>query len=1056
MTVSIIASALERITSKSIPISDVISTAEALTAQGRGDLADLIYKVWCSFNADNPQRFAVLFNRGVLLSNLGELAEAETALRETIALNPDFMPAHVNLGRIVERRGDPDGAIAAWLSGVERLARVTGEALGYKTVMFKQISRVLMDHARSSQAEAVLLTCLENDATQRDAVGQYLPLRLAQCKWPIVAPSEKVDRDTLMRGIQPLSMAAYTDDPMLILASAWRHVKQDVDRGLRPELGFRHDRRNAVIDLTNRRVRIGYVSSDLRDHAIGYLMAELFELHDKGKVEVFAYNCGPASISSHTHRIKAAVEHWVDITSMSDDEAAARIAADGIDVLIDVNGLTKDARTAVFGRRPAPIQINWLGFPASIASPYHNYIIADEWIIPPDFEVFYTEKVLRLPCYQANDRKRVMSPHRPTRAEVGLPEKAVVFCCFNGPQKISRFTFDRWMTILTRTPESVLWLLDASPETNARLGDYAEQRGVSRSRIVFAPKMDNPAHLARYPLADMMLDTSPYGAHTTASDALWMGVPVVTLSGRSFASRVCGSLVRAAGLPELVCEDPASYIDRAVSLAAAPEQLRQLRERLDAGRDSCTLFDMDLLTARLEQLYLEVCQAHQAGRTPQPDLRNLDAYMDVGVSLDHDAKELTLATDYASLYRSALARHHWMRPIPADDRFWRDIDIATFTGAREVDPEPSPAKPHPLAQLVALYDAASTRLCFPLTSEDEAEIDRLTAEAAALDVPVPPTAEFEGWLKHYRLALEAIDLSHLRQAATTPGSDEPVVFATALGADLTLAGVKAAAKRLGAEVVFFVAADDVYVEKYARWYVLSVLKNVDVPALVVVHVIGGAGRLGAIAQTVDIRDPRLIYAGDAFDAEAVVTRCHDTPPKNVSARPVAHFQSVRFQRLGALLRALKRPVFVSDIDLLLQTGVSDLLSRCQGADLVLNENTGNTNAGSRLTANLLLAFPTTKALAFVGFLETYLKEMLSRADVTRWIDQFALLMSYQALLRSDSDANVQFFDTDTDINNVMYRTYQDNPFRFLSLYHGFDMSSLEAHHKQLIAPLAAE
>jgi predicted O-linked N-acetylglucosamine transferase (SPINDLY family) len=901
-----------------------------------------------------------------------------------------------------------------------------------------------------------LLTCLEHDATQGDAVGQYVSLRLSQCKWPIVSPTETVDRATLMRGMQPLSMAAYTDDPMLLLASAWRHVKQDVDKDLLSGLDVRHDRRNAVIDLSNRRLRIGYVSCDLGDHAIGDMMADLFERHDKSKVEVFAYSCGPASDSNCTHRMKAAVEHWVNITTPSDYAVAARIAVDGIDVLVDVDGLTKDARTAVFGRRPAPIQINWPGFPGSIASPYHNYIIADDWIIPPDFEIFYTEKVLRLPCYQASDRNRALSPHRPTRAQAGLPEQGVVFCCFDGPQKISRFTFDRWMSILQQTPGSVLWLLDASPETNARLGDHAEQRGVARSRIVFAPKMAKPDHLARYPLADLMLDTAPHGADTAAADALWMGVPVITLSGRSFASRICGSSVRAAGLPDLVCEDPDDYVRRAVALAAAPEQLALLRERLEAGRDTCTLFDMAQLTSNLEQLYLEVCQAHQAGQTPQPDLRNLDVYFDVGVAIDHDAVDLTLATDYASLYRTALARRHWSRPIPADNRLWRDADIAAVTRPRQTEPTPAPAERHPLIQLVAHFDAASERLCFPLTSETEAEIDRIATEAAALEVSVPPDTDWERWLRYYRLGFQAIDLEHLRQPATTPQSDDPVVFATALGADLTLAGVKAAAKRLGAEAVFFVAADDVYVEKYARWYALSVLKNVDVPALVIVHVIGGAGRLGAIAKSVDVPDPRLIYAGDAFDAEAIVTRCHAAPPYNQAPRPIAHFQSVRFQRLGALLRALKRPVFVSDIDLLLQSGVSDLLDRSQNADLVLNENRGSTAAGSRFTANLVLAFPTPKALVFVDFLASYLTEMLDRADVHRWIDQFGLLMAYQALLRHEGDVNVQFFDTDLDINNIIYRNYQDNPFRFLSLYHGFDMTSLEAHRERLTLQIAAE
>ena len=266
-------------------------------------------------------------------------------------------------------------------------------------------------------------------------------------------------------------------------------------------------------------------------------------------------------------RTKAAVEHWIDIRELSDDDAARRIGADGIDVLVDINGPTRDSRTGVFARHPAPVQVNWLGYPGTMASPYHHYIIADGWIVPEGSEIFYSEKVARLPCYQPNDRKRQIAPERPTRPAVGLPDDAFVFCCFNGTHKITRPTFDRWLEILNRVPSSVLWLLESSKETMTRLADYAERKGVARSRIVFAPRERNPVHLARYPLADLFLDTAPYGAHTTASDALWMGVPVLTLSGRSFASRVCGSLVRSAGLANLVVTRPGDYVERAIALA---------------------------------------------------------------------------------------------------------------------------------------------------------------------------------------------------------------------------------------------------------------------------------------------------------------------------------------------------------------------------------------------------------------------------------------------------------------------------------------------------------
>jgi predicted O-linked N-acetylglucosamine transferase (SPINDLY family) len=670
-------STLQQVTSGAIDLAGLIHACQLLSGAGRNELAQQVYKVWTGFNADHPNRYAVEFNRAVLLSAAGDLAEAQAALQASIAAKPDFMPAYVNLGGVLERKGDAEAAIALWMSGVDKLQVVSSEALDYKTILLKQISRVLMDKQNPAAAERTLQACLENDASQRDAVGQYVPLRIGQCKWPVLVPSAKVDHATLMRGIQPLSLAAFSDDPLLLLAAAWLYVKDDIEKkATLPPI----DRRNAPIDLTNRRMRIGYVSSDLRDHAIGYLMAEVLELHDRSKVEVFAYYCGPPSDSPHAQRNKAAVEHWIDIREMSDDEATARIGADGIDVLVDINGLTKDARTGLFARRAAPIQVNWLGFPGSMGSPYHNYIVADDWIIPPDSELYYSEKVVRLPCYQANDRRRVVAEHRPSRTEVGLPETGVVFCCFNGAQKISRFTFDRWMEILQRTPGSVLWLLDSALETNVRLGDEAEARGVARERIVFAAKLANPYHMARYGLADLFLDTSPYGAHTTASDALWMGVPVLTLSGRSFASRVCGSLVRSAGLPELVCDTPEAFVEQAVALAADPQRLKSLRARLEASRDTCVTFDMSLLTSELEGLYQRMCEDHQAGRTPQPDLRNLEAYLEAGVQSNPDVEEMLGVTDYHERYVRALAARHRMRPLPADGKLWTAEQIALVDG----------------------------------------------------------------------------------------------------------------------------------------------------------------------------------------------------------------------------------------------------------------------------------------------------------------------------------------------------------------------------------------
>jgi predicted O-linked N-acetylglucosamine transferase (SPINDLY family) len=405
----------------------------------------------------------------------------------------------------------------------------------------------------------------------------------------------------------------------------------------------------------------------LREHAVGYLMTEVFGLHNRANVEVFAYYCGPTASDPLHANFKAAADHWSSISDLDDVSAAQRIAQDEIQILVDLNGYTREARLKLVAQRPAPVIVNWLGFPGTMASPYHHYIIADDWIIPKTHEIYYSERVLRLPCYQPNNRKRNVSPRAPSRAEAGLPEKGIVYCCFNGAHKISQFTFDRWLMVLARVPGSVLWLLGNTAATNERLRDYAARRGIARERLVFAEKLANPAHLARYVLADLFLDTTPYGAHTTASDALWMGIPVLTLSGRSFASRVCGSLARAAGIPELVCTSAEEFVERAVDLGNGPT-LRSLRERLRAGRDSCTLFDMPLLVRHLEKLYGQMWEQFERGELPRPDLANLDVYLEVGSQVNHEELEIQTVVDYHGWWREMLAGRHGFRPMEPDRR----------------------------------------------------------------------------------------------------------------------------------------------------------------------------------------------------------------------------------------------------------------------------------------------------------------------------------------------------------------------------------------------------
>lgn len=660
---------VKRASESGMSVLELVGLAEKLKVQAGHVPVATLYKTWIENNNGHQLLYAVLFNYSAVLTEMGNLQGAREALEASLSLNPDFAPARINLGRIYERFGSPDLSVEQWTTAIDRLAIVNGTNIAHKTTALNQMARVLESNSRDEASEALLRQSLEIDPHQSEVLQHYLAARQRLCEWPLVQPFDRVSREAMMSNMSPLSMAVYTDDPLLQLASNALYNKRDVGDPVAPVMtshwAAREGRKGAPL-------RIGYLSSDLRTHAIGFLMAEMFELHNRQEVEVFVYYCGIIPDDAMMQRIKGTVDHWVSITEMDDATAARRIADDGIQILVDVNGYTRDGRVKMLPLRPAPVIVNWLGFPGSMASPYHHYIIADDWIIPPEHEIYFSEKVLRLPCYQPNDRKRVISSKTPTRQEMGLPEEAMVYCCFNGTQKISQPTFNRWLTILKRVPNSVLWLLSGNDEAQKRLCEYAEVRGVDPSRFIFAAKMPNAEHLARYPLADLFLDTSPYGAHTTASDAMWMGVPVLTLDGRAFASRVCGSLVRAAGIPELACATPDEYVDRAVALGKDREALSTYRQKLAAQRDSCDLFNTPKLVQSLESLYKQMWSDYESGSLPQPDLTNLDVYLEIGSKQDHDAMEVLALDDYEGWWAQNISKRHHHRPVQTDHRFWTE------------------------------------------------------------------------------------------------------------------------------------------------------------------------------------------------------------------------------------------------------------------------------------------------------------------------------------------------------------------------------------------------
>ena len=367
------------------------------------------------------------------------------------------------------------------------------------------------------------------------------------------------------------------------------------------------------------RVRIGYVSGDFHNHATAFLMAGLFECHDRRQFEVIAFSIGPATQDEMRLRLHSAFDAFHDLREFSDREVAQRIADAGIDILVDLKGFTEHARFGIFTYRPAPIQVCYLGFPGTTGADCMDYVIADATVTPFEHQPWYTERIVQMPhSYQVNDRKRRIADQIPSRAEAGLPASGFVFCCFNNNYKITPAVFDIWMRLLHQVPGSVLWLLKDNELAGTNLLREAAQRGVAPERLVFAKRLPLAEHLARHRLADLFLDTLPCNAHTTASDALWVGLPVLSCIGETFAGRVGASLLRAVGLPEMVVDNLVDYEARALALATDPEALAQLRSRLLAQRDTAPLFDTDRFRRDLESAYQTMWQRHQQGLPPAP------------------------------------------------------------------------------------------------------------------------------------------------------------------------------------------------------------------------------------------------------------------------------------------------------------------------------------------------------------------------------------------------------------------------------------------------------
>jgi protein O-GlcNAc transferase len=550
--------------------------------------------------------------RGNVFSDLKRYAEAFAAYDRALALKPDFTCAWLARGNVFYDLKRYDEAFAAYDKALALAPDLEGAWLGCGNAFY--------DVKRYDEAFAAYDRAFSLNPDVIGAEGARLHSKTLLCDWRNL----HAEYEHLIRSVNadkastaPFALIAISSsaEAQLKCAKTWSatNYPQFTD-SVWCENAYRHEK-----------IRIGYVSADFHQHATSYLIAGIFACHDRSKFEVTAFSIGPAEHSELRKRLESSFDRFSDVGALSDDEIALRIKKAEVDILIDLKGLTQNRRTGIFARRPAPIQVSYLGYPGTMGAAYIDYIVADSILIPASQREHYSEKIVYLPhSYQANDAQREISGRLFSRAECGLPEREFVFCCFNNSYKILPHVFDCWMRLLAQVEGSVLWLLQDNDTAAKNLRKEAVARGVNADRLVFAGRLPLPEHLARHRLADLFLDTLPCNAHTTASDALWAGLPVLTEIGETFAGRVAASLLNAIGLSELIAKTQDEYEKLAIALAKNPDRLASIRNKLEKNRLTMPLFNTPLITRNIETAYAAIHERFQAGLSPDhievPDL----------------------------------------------------------------------------------------------------------------------------------------------------------------------------------------------------------------------------------------------------------------------------------------------------------------------------------------------------------------------------------------------------------------------------------------------------
>lgn len=591
-------------------VATLFDEASVLSAAGDNAGAIQAYQRWLSGHGVSPLAHAVLFNLGVLQVEAGELIAAEHSYREALKQQPDFLQAAFNLGTTLEKRQRFDEALESWDALLALPNEVSGDKRDLLILALNNRGRLLETRKRYNDAEVALTRSLLLKPDQPNVIHHWVNLRQKQCSWPVLIELPGLTPAAILNAASALSMLDLSDDPALQLKAAQRYIAEKVTPGLEPlanPAGYGH-----------KKLRIGYLSSDFTLHPVSMLIVEMLELHDRERFEVYGFCWSPNDGSALRQRVISALDVHVLIGDLSDEAAAQRIREAEIDILVDLQGLTAGARINILARRPAPIQVAYLGFPGTSGMPFIDYILCDRYVLPEQEQAYFTEKPLYLPeVFQVSDRHRLVGK-TPSRAECGLPEDAFVFCAFNNNHKYTPELFEVWIKILLRVPGSVLWLLADNASVQSNLLAFCADRGIATERLIFAPRVLPPEYLARYRVADLFLDCFPFNGGTTANDALWMGLPILTCSGRAFASRMAGSLLSNIGLNELVVNSFEHYEQLAVELATQPGRLDRIKTHLVTGRDNSALFRTDHQVRIIDNLFSQIAEFEMENDVPKP------------------------------------------------------------------------------------------------------------------------------------------------------------------------------------------------------------------------------------------------------------------------------------------------------------------------------------------------------------------------------------------------------------------------------------------------------